>query len=133
FSRNYPYPPRVGGAHAERPGGDPLHALVQTPGARLELQPPVVDVQLAGARLLALQLGEQLARLVLGSNEPDRAGDENREEEEVQFRHRASGSIRMLGWPRGAAVRSATLSVALRALGLFLVSCAEALAPRPTS
>jgi hypothetical protein len=32
---------------------------------------------------------------VLRGDEPDRAGDENREEEEVQFRHRASGSIRM--------------------------------------
>jgi hypothetical protein len=31
---------------------------------------------------------------VLGSDEPDRASDEDREEEEVQFRHRASGSIR---------------------------------------
>jgi hypothetical protein len=30
---------------------------------------------------------------VLGADEPDRAGDENREEEEIQFRHRASGSI----------------------------------------
>jgi hypothetical protein len=31
---------------------------------------------------------------VLGSDEPERAGNENREEEEVQFRHRAPGSIR---------------------------------------
>ena len=43
------------------------------------------------------QVGEQLACPVLRSYEPDRAGDENREEEEVQFRHRASGSIRVLG------------------------------------
>ena len=35
------------------------------------------------------------ARLVLRSDEPERAGDENREEEEVQFRHRAPGSIRL--------------------------------------
>jgi hypothetical protein len=34
---------------------------------------------------------------MLGRDEPDRAGDENREEEEVQLRHRASGSIRLLG------------------------------------
>jgi hypothetical protein len=34
---------------------------------------------------------------VLRSDEPERAGDENREEEEVQFRHRAPGSIRELG------------------------------------
>jgi hypothetical protein len=34
---------------------------------------------------------------VLGSDEPERASGENREEEEVQFRHRASGSIRMSG------------------------------------
>jgi hypothetical protein len=34
---------------------------------------------------------------VLRSDEPERAGDENREEEEVQFRHRAPGSIRSSG------------------------------------
>jgi len=47
---------------------------------------------LARARLGALELGEQLARLVLGGDEPERADDENQEEEEVQLRH-ASGSM----------------------------------------
>ena len=92
-SRTKTRTPRVGGPHAERAGGDSLHALVQAPGARFELQPAVLDVELAGAVLLALEIAEHLARAVLGSNEPDRASDENREEEEVQFRHRASGSI----------------------------------------
>jgi hypothetical protein len=31
---------------------------------------------------------------VLRGDEPERTGDENREEEEVQFRHQAPGSIR---------------------------------------
>jgi hypothetical protein len=34
---------------------------------------------------------------MLRGDEPDRASDENREEEEVQLRHRASGSIRGFG------------------------------------
>jgi hypothetical protein len=34
---------------------------------------------------------------VLRSDEPERASDENCEEEEVQFRHRAPGSIRVSG------------------------------------
>jgi hypothetical protein len=34
---------------------------------------------------------------VLRGDEPERAGDENCEEEEVQLRHRAPGSIRELG------------------------------------
>ena len=46
------------------------------------------------AVVLALEVGEELARPVLRGDEPERAGDENREEEEVQFRHRAPGSIR---------------------------------------
>src|SRR5712664_4238358 len=104
---------------------------MQAPGAGFELQAPVLDVELAGAIVLALQLGEQFARLVLRSDEPERAGDENREEEEVQFRHRAPGSIRMLG--RGPAVRSATLRMALRARGFLLVSCSVARSARPMS
>jgi hypothetical protein len=32
---------------------------------------------------------------VLRSDEPERTGDENREEEEIQLRHRAPGSIRL--------------------------------------
>ena len=53
--------PRIGRAHAERARGDLLDPRVQAPGARLELQPAVLDVELARARLLALELREQLA------------------------------------------------------------------------
>jgi len=66
---------------------------MQAPGARLELQPAVLDIEVTGAVLLPFELREELPRLVLRRDEPDRAGDENREEEEIQFRHRASGSI----------------------------------------
>jgi len=66
---------------------------MQAPGTRFELQPTVLDIEIAGTVLLPFKLREQLARLVLRADEPDRAGDENREEEEIQFRHRASGSI----------------------------------------
>jgi hypothetical protein len=67
---------------------------VQPPGAGLELQAAVVRLELARGGLLALELREGAPPLVLRSDEPERAGDENREEEEVQFRHRAPGSIR---------------------------------------
>jgi len=67
---------------------------VQPPGAGLELQAAVLRVELARGDLLALQLREGPPALVLRGDEPERAGDENREEEEVQFRHRAPGSIR---------------------------------------
>src|SRR5204863_5794218 len=64
---------RVGRAHAERAGGDALDARVQSPCARLELQLPVLDFQRAAALLLAVELGEHLAGLVLGGDEPERA------------------------------------------------------------
>ena len=66
---------------------------MQAPGARLELQAPELGLELARARMLALEL-EKRAPACAASDEPERAGDENREEEEVQFRHRAPGSIR---------------------------------------
>src|SRR5262249_39655859 len=125
------YPPRVRGVQAEAAAGDLLHARVQAPGACLDLQAAVLDVELARARILALALGEELACAVLRSDEPERAGDENSEEEEVQFRHRASGSIRRLVG-RGTAVRSATRRVALRARGFLVVSAADARSARPT-
>src|SRR5207247_3310011 len=128
-----PHAPRVGSAHAEGRGGDSLHALVQARGARLELQLAVLDVELARAVLLALQIREQLSCPVLRSDEPERASDENREEEEVQFRHRAPGSIRKCCRLKGPAVRSATLRMALRARGFLVVSCADARTARPMS
>src|SRR5207237_10290646 len=91
----------------------------------------VLDVEFARAFVLPLQVGEELAPLMLRSDEPERASDENREEEEVQFRHRAPGSIRMLG--KGPAVRSATLRMALRARGFLLVSGSDARSARPMS
>src|SRR5678809_823564 len=60
-----PYPARIGRAQSERAGGDPFHARMQAPGARLELQAPVFHVELARALVLALELREQLAGLVL--------------------------------------------------------------------
>src|SRR5690349_4378606 len=109
---------RVGRAHAERAAGDALDSRVQAPGARLELQLPVLDLERAAALLLAVELGKELAGLVLGGDEPERADDENQEEEEVQLRH-ASGSCSVIRFrkagSRGAAVRSATRSLALRA------------------
>src|SRR4051812_21801157 len=106
---------------------------MQAPRARFELQAAVLDVELARAVVLALEVGEELAGLVLRGDEPERAGDENREEEEVQFRHRAPGSIRLFAKSKGPAVRSATLRVALRARGFLLVSSAEARTARPSS
>src|SRR6185503_2802812 len=128
-----PYPARIGRAQAEGAGGDPFHAGMQAPGARLELQASVLHVELARALVLALELREELAGLVLRADEPERAGDENREEEEVQFRHRAPGSIREFGdeGEKVPAVRSATLRMALRARGFLLVSCLDARCARP--
>jgi len=77
--------------------GDRFDARVECPGARLELELAVLDIERTRTRLLPLQIGEELARAVLRGDEPDRASDENREEEEVQLRHRASGSIREFG------------------------------------
>src|SRR5207237_2018034 len=99
--------------------------------ARLELQATVLGLELARVLVLALKRREELPRAVLRSDEPERAGDENREEEEVQFRHRAPGSIRNFGW-KGPAVRSATRRMALRARGFLLVSCSLARTGRPT-
>ena len=93
---NDTHAPRIRRSQAER-AGDFLHALVQAPGARLELQATVLDVELARAGLLALEVREELPGAMLRSDEPERAGDENREEEEVQFRHRAPGSLREFG------------------------------------
>src|SRR5512147_34915 len=90
---DHAHAPRVGRAQAERVAGDLRDARVQSPGARLELQLPVLDVELARASALGLQRGERLARLVLRGDEPERAGEENEEEEKVQLRH-ASGSVR---------------------------------------
>src|SRR5205823_7290563 len=108
-----------------------LHARMLAPGARLELQATVLDLELARVLVLALKRGEELPRAVLRSDEPERAGDENREEEEVQFRHRAPGSIRNFGC-KGPAVRSATRRMALRARGFLLVSSADARTARAT-
>src|ERR1044071_8638010 len=105
---------------------------MQPPGARFELQASVVHVELARAIVRALEVGEELARPVLRGDEPERAGDENREEEEVQFRHRAPGSIRVFCKMRGTAVRSATRRVALRARGFLIVSASDARWARPT-
>ena len=57
---------RIGRAQAERARGDALDARVQRPGARLELQLAVLDVERARAILLALELGEQLSRAGAG-------------------------------------------------------------------
>src|SRR5262249_24022303 len=105
------------------------------PGARLELEAPVLDLERSRALLLAVELEILLPGLVLGGDEPERADDENQEEEEVQLRH-ASGScsenrLRKAG-SRGAAVRSATRSFALRARGLALTSASVGRARRPT-
>src|SRR4029079_19573375 len=67
---------------------------------------------------------------MLGGDEPERADDENQEEEEVQLRH-ASGpcSVRACfstARSRMAYVRSAARTVALRARGLAATSASEA-------
>ena len=82
------------------------------PGALLELQLPPLDVELLRALLLALELGEQLARLVLRGDEAERAGDQQREQDEVEPRHL-----------RRSAALSATRRTALRARGLAATSC----------
>ena len=108
---------------------------MQGPGARLELQLAVLDLERLRARLLALELGEELPRLVLGGDEPERAGDENREQAEVQLDH-ASGSIRSGdGCARSDhAGRSATRMTALRARGLAVHFRSRRDGPaRPTS
>src|SRR5687767_13022613 len=98
---------------------------MQAPGAGLELQLAEFDVEGAAALLLALELGEQLSRLVLRGDEPERADDENQEEEEVQLRH-ASGPVRKIVGSKTASVRSAARSVALRARGLAATSAGAA-------
>src|SRR6185369_10807157 len=110
--------------------GDLLDARMQSPGAGFELQLAELDIQRAAALLLALELGEQLARLVLRGHEPERADDENQEEEEVQLRHASgpcSASARCnTAGSKSALLRSAARKVALRARGLAATSAPEA-------
>ena len=66
---------------------------MQSQSAGLELQLAELDVERARSLLLAFEAGEQFPRHVLRGDEPERADDENQEEEEVQLRH-GSGPIR---------------------------------------
>src|SRR5262249_22885814 len=104
------------------------------PGARLELEAPVLDLEGARALLLAFELEVLLPGLVLGGDEPERADDENQEEEEVQLRH-ASGSFSEIRFrkagSRGAAVRAAGRSFAMRARGLVFTSASVGRMTRP--
>ena len=74
LARDHAHAARVGGAHAERAGGDLFDARMQAPGARLELQLALLDVEFTRARLRAFQLGKQLAGPVLGGDEPEILG-----------------------------------------------------------
>src|SRR6185436_18243716 len=104
------------------------HTGMQAPGARLELELAVLDVEIARTRLLELELREELARLLLRGDEPERADEEK---EEVQLRH-ASGSIReSSAGSSGTEVRSATRKTALRARGLAAISRAVGRCGRP--
>src|SRR5207302_8967369 len=114
-----------GGGQAKDAGGDYRQLAMRAGVTRVELQPAVLDIEIARTVLRPLEVREQLARSELRADEPDRAGDENREEEEIQFRHRASGSILSGKGKQGAEVRSATRSVAQRVRGLALRSGAE--------
>src|SRR4029078_9298937 len=95
-----------------------LHALVRGPRALLELQLGPLLGELLRARLLVLELGEALARLVLRGDDADRARHDEREEQEVQARHQFF---------------SATLRTALRARGLRRTSSSPGLIARPTA
>src|SRR5262249_3862531 len=79
---------RIGLAHLQALARDPLDARVRRPGARLELQLAVLDLERARALLLALELGEELARLVLRSHQAERAGDQHREKDQRDAQHR---------------------------------------------
>jgi hypothetical protein len=68
---------------AERADGDLLDTRMQPPGAGLELQPAEIEVELASPGMLPLQVREELPCFMPRSDEPERAGDDNREEEEV--------------------------------------------------
>ena len=93
---------RIGRAQAERSRGEPLD-----PRCRPRCSPRAAAARTrprARARgLLALELGEQLRRPVCCEvTSPSAQANENREEEEVQFRHRAPGSIRSCCGSKGA-------------------------------
>ena len=98
---------------------DLLHAHRHRPRRLLELQLAELGLVRARARRLALELDEELARLVPRRDERKRAEDEHGEEHEVQADHRRLTVAARRRIPRAAdaAVRSATRSVALRARG----------------
>jgi len=73
---------------------DLLDTCVHAPGCSLELQTPVFVVELTFAALCLVEFGEQFACAMLGGDEPERAADQNQEEEEVQLCH-ASGPMRL--------------------------------------
>src|SRR5262249_2046800 len=81
------HPLRLRGAHLHPPGGEPLDAGVHRPGARLELELPVLDLEILRARLLPLELGEEFPRVVLGRDQSERAGGEHYEQYEANTRH----------------------------------------------
>src|SRR5262245_1034007 len=74
--------------HPPALAGEALDPRVHRPGALLELQLTVFDLERFRARLLALELGEELARVVLGADQPERAGGEQREEAQGETGHR---------------------------------------------
>src|SRR3972149_4837616 len=75
--------------HVQRPGRNALHPRVHGPGARLELQLSVFDLEAARSLLLLLEFNEQLSRLVLRGHQPERTGGEQREQQQVQPHHGA--------------------------------------------
>src|SRR5689334_16707972 len=85
---------------------------MRRPGARLELQLTPLDVNLIGEVLLFLQLDVELARLMLGSDQTECAGDQRGEQHEIEPGHHRAGP----------SVLSAIRMTALRARGLAAIS-----------
>lgn len=97
-----------GYAHLQIIRRDFLHPGVHGPGALLELQLPVFDLQLPGLVLLFLQFHEQFSGFVLRSDQGQRANDENSSQRGIE--------------PDHCATLSATRITALRARGLAVIS-----------
>jgi hypothetical protein len=68
--------------HAETLLGEFFDARGKRPRARLELELAPFDVERLGAGLLALDPGKELARLVLRSDQAERARSEQRQQEQ---------------------------------------------------
>jgi hypothetical protein len=109
--------------HVQLLAGNFFDAAGHRPRRLFDLKLSVFDFVRAALRLLSLEIHEELAGLMTGSHQRQRACDQRGEQQEIDPDHHRNG----------ASVRSATRSIALR--DRVFASCSTELAriARPTS